>query len=241
MTTSPHLQNRRPLKATRHIPGTDTNHYICGTVLTMDEERQDYEKWLREIIESLRAVDPPALFWLGLSEVDFRQAPGHQLNDFPFDGLRAFVDEWLSTLDPDGAEATTEWHGGGVRLGFRAKGRKTMERGWTAMPSLNLLEQRMADLHLVDGGRRQLHTLTLAEVGRLASGELRVVGQGASYQETFKSVAEMLEEFGLNEVAELPPAVIQTFAGMLGLVEAPPELGNFEQGWRAVWGVPPDE
>ncbi len=207
----------------------------------MNEERQDYEKWLCEIIESLRAVDPPALFWLGLSEVDFRQAPGHQLDDFPFGDVRAFVDEWLSTLDPDGPEATTEWQGGGVRLGFRAKGRKAMARGWTATPSLNLLEQQMADLHLVDGGRRQLHTLTIDDVRRLASGELRVVGQGASYQETFKSIAEMLEHFGLSEVAELPPEVIQTFAGMLGLVEAPPELGNFEQGWRAVWGVPPDE
>jgi hypothetical protein len=207
----------------------------------VDDERQDYEEWQREIIESLRPVDPPAVFWLGLSEVDFRGAPGHRLQEFPFENLRAFVDEWLSTLNPDGPEATTEWQGGGVRLGFRAKGRTAMARGWKAMPSLNLLEQRMADLHFVEGERRQLHTLTLDEVRRLATGELRIVGAGVSYPETFKSMAEMLEHFGLSEVAELPPQALQTFAGMLGLVEAPPDLGNFEQGWRAVWGVPPNE
>lgn len=207
----------------------------------MSEDRQDYEEWLREIIESLRPVDPPALFWLALSEVDFRQAPGQRLTVFPFEKLLTFVDEWLSTLDPDGPEATTEWRGGGVRLGFRANGRTAMARGWKAMPSLSLLEQRMADLHFIDGESRQLHTLTIDEVRRLAAGELRVVGQGASYPETFKSIAEMLKHFGLTEVAELPPQALQTFAGMLGLVEAPPNLGNFEQGWRAVWDVPPDE
>jgi hypothetical protein len=30
-------------------------------------------------------------------------------------------------------------------------------------------------------------------------------------------------------------------ADALGLVEAPPELGNFEQGWRAIHGIPADE
>jgi hypothetical protein len=204
------------------------------------ERHDDYEQWQREIIESLRPVDPRALFWLGLAEIDFREAPGHRRADFAFEEMRQYVDAWLNTLDPDGPEATTEWRGGGVRLRFRAKGRDPTTRGWT-MPSLNLLEQPMADLHVIGDGPRQLHTLTFDEVRRLAAGDLRVVGQGASYQETFKSIATMLERFHLADVGELPPNVIQTFAAMLGLVEAPPDLGNFEQGWRDIFGVPPDE
>jgi len=127
-----------------------------------------------------------------------------------------------------------------MRLG--ARGRDPRSRGWTAVPSLLLLEQPVADLHLVGGGRRQLHTLTLEEVRRLASGELRVVGQGASYQETFQMTAEMLGQFGLSTVGELSPTDITVIAGMLGLVEPPPDpLGNFEQGWRSIHGTPPDE
>jgi hypothetical protein len=205
------------------------------------EERQDWEEWQRQIIESLRPIDPHALFWLGLTEIDFRQATGHRLVEFPFEQLRVFVDEWLSTLDPDGPSAQTEWRGGGVKLGMQARGRNPLQRGWRAMPSLNLLEQEMGDLHLVSGGRRQLHTLTIDEVHQLARGELRVVGQGASYRDTFQSIAAMLGHFGLASVGELPPIQITVFAGALGLVEPPQELGNFEQGWRSIFGVPPDD
>lgn len=207
----------------------------------MTEQQEDYEAWTREIIESLRAIDPPALFWVGVTEIDFREASGHRRDEFPFEALRRFVNDWLATLDPDGNDALIEWHDSGVRLGFRAKGRTSMASGWKAMPSLNLLEQPMDDLHLVEGGRRQLHTLTLEEVRRLAAGELRIVGQGASYQDTFRSIAEMLEQCELTEVARLPTQAITVFGGMLGLVEAPPGLGNFEQGWRALWNVPPGE
>ncbi len=207
----------------------------------MSDQHEDYEAWQREIIESLRPIDPPALFWLGLSELDFREAVGHRREHFPYDDLRTFVDDWLAGLDPNSGEATIEWTGGGVRVRFRARPRGADSRGWKAMPSLNLLEQQMADLHLVAGGRRQLHTLTLEELRQLASGELRVVGQGSSYQETFAMILDMLEHFGLTEVSQLPPEQITVFAGALGLVEAPSVLGNFERGWRDIWGVPPDE
>jgi hypothetical protein len=202
---------------------------------------QDWEEWQRRIVESLRPIDAAALFWVGLSEIDLRGAPGHRLDEFPFAELVAFVDGWLAGVDPDGPEQQTAWQGGGVRLGFRARGRKPAERGWQAMPSLNLLEQPMADLHLLDGGRRQLHTFTVEELRRLAAGEVRVVGQGASYQETFAMIADMLDHFGLETVGELPPEQITVFAGALGLVEPPPSVGSFEQGWRQIHGVSPDE
>ena len=77
--------------------------------------------------------------------------------------------------------------------------------------------------------------------GRSRERVLRVVGQGASYPETFAMIADMLEHFGMTEVSQLPNEQITVFAGALGLVEPPPGLGNFDQGWRAVWGIPPDE
>ena len=41
--------------------------------------------------------------------------------------------------------------------------------------------------HLTDGTHRDFISLSLEEVERLARGELRLVGQGASYQATFES------------------------------------------------------
>ena len=74
----------------------------------MGDQHEDYEAWQRELIESLRPIDPPAFFWLGLSELDFREAVGHRRDQFS-DELRRFVDDWLAGLDPNGGEATTEW------------------------------------------------------------------------------------------------------------------------------------
>lgn len=54
-------------------------------------------------------------------------------------------------------------------------------------------------------------------------------------------IAGMLEHFRLSTIGELDPTQITVFAGALGLVEVPPELGNFEQGWREIHGIQPDE
>jgi hypothetical protein len=208
----------------------------------MSDPQPDHETWQRSIFAALRPVDPQALFWLGIIEpVDLSAAGGHRAEDFPADGLHGWVDEWLSKLDPDGEPAQREWTGGGVRLHFRAMGRSVENRGWTAMPSFNQLEQAMDQLHLADGGDRDFISLSLEEVGRLARGELRLVGQGASYQSTFEMLAGEMRAFRQDRVAGLHPTVIASYAGMLGLVDTAPGMGNFEQGWRAVHGVPPDE
>lgn len=208
----------------------------------MSHPQPDPGRWQRWIFEALRPVDAPALFWLGIIEpVDLSAATGERLEDFPADDLRRWVDEWLSELDPDGEPAQREWIGGGVRLHFRAMGRRVENRGWTAMPSFNQLEQLMDQLHLADGGDRDFISLSLEEVDQLARGELRLVGQGASYQSAFEMLAGEMRTFGQVRVAGLHPTVITSYAGMLGLVDTAPGMGNFEQGWRAVHGVPPDE
>ncbi len=49
-------------------------------------------------------------------------------------------------------------------------GRRAENRGWTAMPSFNQLEQLMDQLHLGDGGDPDFMSLPLEEVDRLAGG-----------------------------------------------------------------------
>jgi hypothetical protein len=203
-----------------------------------DLQSQDWEAWERTIYGSLRQldpqIDPEALFWVGLVEVDFGNAPGHPLEDFPAEQLREWVNAWLSELDPNGREFEREWNGGGVRLRFRTKGRTPAARGWGAMPSFNLLEQAMSDLHLVEGGRRQFISLTLDEVQQLAGGELQVVGQRGFNLETFQMLAQEMQHGGQERVADLEPMAITAFAGQLGLVEATPSLENFEHGWQSI-------
>jgi len=102
------------------------------------------------------------------------------------------------------------------------------------MPSFNLLEQAMSDLHLVDGGRRQFISLTLDEIEQLARGDLEVVGQVATYPETFQLLVREMQHSEVQRVADMEPMAISAFAGQLGLVEATPSLENFEHGWQSV-------
>jgi hypothetical protein len=195
---------------------------------------QDWAAWERSLYEALRLIDPEASFWVGVVEFDLGDTPGHRLEDFPAGELTKWVNAWLSELDPHGREYEREWTGGGVRLRFSAKGRTPAAQGWTAMPSFNLLEQAMSDLHLVDGGRRQFISLTLDEIEQLARGDLEVVGQVATYPETFQLLVREMQHSEVQRVADMEPMAISAFAGQLGLVEATPSLENFEHGWQSV-------
>jgi hypothetical protein len=201
----------------------------------------DANTWQRVVYEALRPIDPSAQFNVGLAELDFRETAGHRPVDFPAEDLVAFVDGWLAGLDPDGDASTTEWRGGGVRLVLNARGRGPSWRGWTDMPSFNQLEPEVADLHLTSGERRRLIDMAREEIAQLGSGDLSVVGQGASYQDTFGGMAEEMDRFGWKTVAEMPEPVMQTYAAMLGLTTAAPGLGNYEAGWRALNRTPPDD
>ncbi len=199
------------------------------------------EVWQRTVSEALRPIDPDAQFNVGLAELDFRDVLGHSPGDFPASDLTAFVDGWLEGLDPDSDDATTEWEGGGVRLVVRAKGRGPTWRGWKDMPSFNLLEPEIGDVHLTSGERTRFADLGRGEIGRLASGELTVVGQGASYRETFQAIAEEMDHFGWTTMADMPEPARQTYAAMLGLTTAAPRLGNYDAGWRALNQTPDND
>ena len=185
-------------------------------------DRQDWELWQRTIIEALRPIDPPALFWVALGRIDFTAASDHELDDFPAEEMVAFVNLWLAGVDPEGGETTIEWSGGGVQLQFNARGRSVEVRGWTAMPSLNLLEQPMADIELADGTRRQFTTLTRQEVEQLAAGELRLLDSDSGKRGWFAMLAEETRHFGHETVGDMHPTVITVHAGTLGLVVPPP-------------------
>jgi hypothetical protein len=201
----------------------------------------DPETWQRTVFEALRPIDPDAQFNVGLAELDFRGVMGHSPDHFPSDELVAFVDGWLEGLDPDSDDATTEWEGGGVRLVIRAKGRGPSWRGWKDMPSFNLLEPKIGDVHLSSGERLRFTDMDREEVGRLAAGELVVMGQGASYQDTFQGIAEEMDHFGWRTVADMPEPVVQTYGAMLGLTAAAPGLGNYDAGWRTLNRTPPND
>ena len=198
----------------------------------------DPEAWQRSVFEALRPVDPPALFHISLLEMDFREVIGHVIDDFPSDELVLFVNEWLARLDPDAGEFTAEWQGGGVRLVLRAKGRGPSWRGWVGIPSLSYLEPEIPDLHLISDGRRRFIDLTLHEIDKLAAGDLQISGQGSSYQDTFAMLADQMRGFGWSSMADLPSEVIQTYAGLLGLIAAPPKLGNYDAAWSALHRQP---
>jgi hypothetical protein len=200
----------------------------------------DEESWRRAIFEALRRIDPAALYNVSLLEMDFRALNDELVEDFPAGELAQSVDQWLATLDPDAGEFRTEWTGGGVRLLIRARGRGQSWRGWTDMPSFNMLEPEIGVLHLTSGEDRRFIDLTLSEIDELASGEKQVVGQGASYQDTFQGIGHEMRHFGLKAVAELHPTVIVTYAGMLGLVAGPPSMGNYDATWSAMHRIPPN-
>lgn len=197
------------------------------------------DEWLRALTEALRRADPKALFWLDF-DWDARRAEG-SADELDADAFRAEVDEWLAELDPDEPPARRSFQPHGISVRLQARGRSPQLRGWTGKPSLTALEPVLPDLHLVDGRRRPFVALTLEEVDALAAGQTRLVGQLSSYATTFGMLADEMRAFAATSVAELDPAQIENYAGLLGLVESPPGAGTFEQGFRAINDVPPDE
>lgn len=198
----------------------------------------DAETWQRTVFEALRPIDPQGLFNVAMLELDFRDVADNQPEDFPGEDLAQFVNDWLVDVDPDEGVHETEWSGGGVHIRLQARGRGKSWRGFADLPSFNLLEQEMDAIHLVDGGRRRFIDLSLEQIERLADGSLQTVGQGASYQDTFRMLAGEMRHFGWRKVADLPSVVMTAYAGMLGLVGSPPDLGNYDATWRALHRQP---
>jgi hypothetical protein len=201
----------------------------------------DQESWQRTVFEALRPIDHQALFNVSLVEVDFRDLGDAVPEEFPSADLVNSVNQWLAGLDPDAGEFTTEWSGGGVRLLVRAKGRSPTWRGSSDMPSFNMLEPVIGALHLTSGEERRFIDLTLEEVEQLADGKQRLIGQGASYEDTFQGMRSEMRHFRLTTVAELHPTVIITYAGMLGLIDGSNAMGNYDATWREMHRKPPND
>ena len=91
----------------------------------------------------------------------------------------------------------------------------------------------------MSGEERRFIDLSLGEIESVAEGEDRLVGQGASYEDTFGGMRDEMKHFGLTTVAELHPTVIATYAAMLGLTEAPAAMGNYDATWREMNRKPP--
>lgn len=190
--------------------------------------KPDFESWERDLFEALRPIDPNGRFWVRYLEMDFTKSSQEQMDAFPYADFVPAVDEWLDTLPDELAEVEYfEWEDPsvGVRLKLRAQSRTKMAKGWGAMPSLTHLEQPMDDLRFAGGDNRQFISLSLDEVDSFADGEALPENVPAKSVWVFTEIAKAMRHFDCKLVIELDPASITVFAGMLGLVDPPPELG----------------
>lgn len=173
---------------------------------------------LRLVAESLRPVDPLALFWLGISQIEILpEAAEHELDELPAGELVAFVNTWLSHLDPEGAQTAITWSADGIRLVFHARGRTAEGKGDPSWPSLNLLQPVLHEVVLASGDRLRLIDLTVDQLRELALGELPLARSSVSDPDWFRVIADQLDHFGLPEVAAAGPTQIHSWAEVLGL------------------------
>lgn len=194
------------------------------------------EDLIRLAVAALHDIDGRRLFWVDLitGTRDGASADHIEWEDIDWDEVRSDVERWLDGLNPDDGPATVHWPvDDTVILVFRARPRTEMARGWPK-PSLTLAETAIPAFYLADGTKKVLSDLSLEEVHLLANGETRVALELPSHRETFEMLAKELEGFGQTNTSELAPAFIEVYAGMLGLTETPPGLGDFDEGWRAI-------
>jgi death-on-curing protein len=194
----------------------------------------DSELWQRTIFNALRPIDPSARFHVSLSELDFRDVKTSRPEDFPANELVAFVDGWLESITPTQTPHETEWEGGGARLTIQARGRGPSWQGWKGIPSFSLLEPEIGELHFTSGETKRFLDLTLEDIDQLAAGDAALIGQGPSYQDTFSGIAHEMRHFKWSSVADMPVNLILVHASMIGLVEGPPDLGNYDATWSAM-------
>jgi hypothetical protein len=202
----------------------------------------DIETWQRTVYEALREIDPNRKFHVATLVLGFEdEAAGLDPNDFPVDELVDQVDAWLETLEPDvtrrawldalaaGDPRRTqladdgEFRLHGTTIILRAHGRPDDQKGWR-FPSLRELEEPIGPIVLDDGTERLLLDLTLEDVEDFAAG--RLTRRGVTGRDGWcRRIAEQMQHFGLTKVSDAPPEIISVWAGSLGLVSAPPDLG----------------
>lgn len=148
------------------------------------------------------------------------------------------MDKWLDGLDPDGPPATATWPiTENLVLVFRARGRTAMAREWRDKPSLVLAETPTPDLQFADGSTGSLYSLSLDDVHALVTGERRLALELPSHREVWDLLYGEMRALGYADTSEMNPMLLEPIASALGLKEAPPGLGDFDEGWRAIHGV----
>jgi hypothetical protein len=195
------------------------------------------EELMRLAVGALRTIDSRALFWvdLGVATAPGATAEGIDWDNLDWEEIRADLDRWLDSLDP--ASCPTSYQvpiDDEVILVFQARARTEGARGWKGKPSFTLAETIVPTIWLDDGEEASLYDLPVETVEALATGRRRLAMELPSHQETWAMLLGEMNRFGHKSTAEVEPMALESYASMLGLTEAPPDLGDFDEGWQAI-------
>jgi hypothetical protein len=159
---------------------------------------------------------------------------------YDWGALRAKLQGWIAALPEGGAAALDEPVNHELFLRVSAKPRSDAMRGVRRWPSFNLAGTApFPTLHFADGRTADLGSLTLFEVQELADGEARLAIEQPSHQEAWAALLEIMLLHGAPDTSALNRLEVEVYAAMLGLTESPTgELGDFDEGWRAINRLP---
>jgi hypothetical protein len=204
----------------------------------------------REAGRELRDLDARAYFWIDVAVAKVHGTSADDVDwtvlDWP--RLRDEAEAWLETLDPDTVDPSTpdavlpfEVPGrDDVKLLLRARPRWPELRGYKRQRSLALATAppETPPLQFADGASESLYALPIETVRDLAAGRRRLAIELPSHHETWDMLRGQMEHFGQANTSEMEPLVLEPYASMLGLADAPPgDPGDFDEGWRAIHGV----
>jgi hypothetical protein len=195
------------------------------------------EELMRLAVEALRDIDSRALFWvdLGVATREGATAEGIAWNALDWEKIRADLDQWLRSLDPTSCPTSYQVPiSDEVMLVFQVRARAEAARGWKSKPTFTLAETIVPTIWLDGEEEASLYDLPIDTVEALATGRRKMALELQSHQETWAMLLGEMNRFGQKSTAEIDPMVLESYASMLGLTEAPPDLGDFDEGWRAI-------
>lgn len=202
------------------------------------------DELIRAAHGALGDLDPRAFFWIdvGVATCGGASTDHVEWEELDWEELRASLERWLDQLDP--ASCPTSFQvpvEEDIMLVFRVRARTPMARGWKAKPSLTLAETVLPTVWFEDGAEASFYSLSRKDVEALATGRRKLAIELQSHRETWEMLLGEMNHFGHNNTSAMRPTVLETYASMLGLTEAPPELGDFDTAWRAINHTPPEE
>lgn len=202
------------------------------------------DELIRAAHSALGDLDPRALFWIdvGVATRGGASTDHIEWEQLDWDGIRAGLERWLDELDP--ASCPTSFQvpvEDDIMLVFPVRARTAQARGWKGKPSLTLAETVVPTIWFEDGAEASLFALSREDVEALASGRRKLAIELPSHRGTWEMLLGEMNRFGHDNTSAMHPTVLETYASMLGLTEAPPELGDFDTEWRAINRSEPEE